>query len=284
MISVLILTRNEEHDLPGCLASVAWSDDVVVYDSCSTDRTAAIAREAGARVFERAFDNYASQRNHALRDVSFRHPWVYLMDADERIPADLRDEMLAAVRAAPEDVAVFRLRRKDMFFGRWLRRSSGYPTWAPRLVRPARVWVEREINEQLQTKDQVRNLRGHFIHLPFSKGVAFWIERHNRYSTMEAEALVQETRVPLRWRGLFGRDPAVRRRHLKQLAYRLPCRPLLAFLYFYGVRLGFLDGAAGWHYCRLRALYEYMIEIKMREARHRARACRPEEEGCSHEE
>ena len=268
-ISFLILTRNEEQNLPDCLASVKWSDDAVVFDSCSDDRTVAIAKAIGARVFQRPFDNYASQRNHALQDVIFAHPWVYLMDADERIPEDLRDEMLAAVRDAPEEVTVFRLRRKDMFMGRWLRRSSGYPTWASRLVRVGQVWVEREINEELHTRGRVANLQGHFIHYPFNKGIAFWLERHNRYSSMEAEALVAETRTPLRWCGIFSRDPVVRRKHLKQFAYRLPCRPALVFGYLFFVRMGFLDGIPGWHYCRLRMMYEYMIDLKVQELRRR---------------
>jgi glycosyltransferase involved in cell wall biosynthesis len=270
-ISILVLTRNEEANLAECLASAAWSDDLVVYDSGSTDQTVPLAQAAGARVFFRSFDHYASQRNHALRDVTYKHAWVYMMDADERIPADLRDEMLAAVRNAPEDVTVFRLRRKDMFLGRWLRRSSGYPTWASRLVRVGRVWMEREINEELHTHGQVRNLQGHFLHYPFHKGISFWFERHNRYATMEAEALVQETRAPMRWAGLLSRDPVVRRKALKQLAYRIPCRPALVFCYLYFFRCGFLDGLPGWHYCRLRALYEYMIDLKVKELRRRAR-------------
>jgi len=269
--SVLILTRNEEANLSDCLKSVDRCNDVVVFDSFSTDRTVEIAKAAGARVVQRRFDNYANQRNHALRDVKFTHPWIYLMDADERVPEDLRDEMLAAVRNAPDDVAVFRLRRKDMFMGRWLRRSSGYPTWASRLVRVGRVWVEREINEELHTDGKVAKLKGHFIHHPFNKGIAFWLERHNRYSTMEAEALVKETRMPMRWSGICNRDPVVRRKALKQLAYRLPCRPALVFCYLYFVRMGFLDGEPGWHYCHLRAIYEYMIDLKVQELRRRTR-------------
>ena len=270
-ISVLILTLNEEQNLPGCLESVKWSDDIIVLDSLSTDRTVEIAKTAGARVVHRPFDNYANQRNHALQDVKFAHPWIYLMDADERIPDELRDEMLASTRNAPDDVMVFRLRRKDMFMGRWLRRSSGYPTWASRLVRAGRVWVEREINEELHTDGKVAHLKGHFIHHPFNKGIAFWLERHNRYSTMEAEALVKETREPMRWFDIFNRDPVVRRKVLKQLAYRFPCRPMLAFCYLYFLRMGFLDGTPGWHYCRLRAIYEYMIDLKVMELRRRER-------------
>jgi hypothetical protein len=268
-ISVLILTLNEEVNLQACLQSARWSDDIVVFDSFSSDRTVEIAWAAGARVVQRAFDNYASQRNHALRDVAFRNAWVYMLDADERIPDDLRAEMLSAVTAAPEEVTVFRLRRKDFLFGRWLRRSSGYPTWAARLFRAGHVWVEREINEQVTTTGETAALAGHFVHLPFNSGIAHWFHRHNRYSSMEAVSLLQEIGQPLCWRGLFIRDPAVRRKHLKQLAYRLPGRPLLVFAYLYVARLGLLDGLPGLHYCLLRTIYEYMINLKAKELRRR---------------
>ena len=266
MISVCILTLNEEVPLAECLASVQWSSDIVVFDSFSTDRTVDIAKSAGARVLQRVFDNYSAQRNAAL-NVPFRHPWVLMLDADERVPPGLRDEMFAAVVAASRDTVLFRVRRKDMFLGRWLRRSSGYPTWFPRLMRPGQVRVERAINEEVVPQGRVGLLKNHLVHYPFSKGVAFWLERHNRYSSMEAEEFMRETRAPMRWSGIFNRDSVVRRKHLKQLAYRLPCRPALVFGFLYFVRLGFLEGAPGWHYCRLRAMYEYMIDLKVRELR-----------------
>jgi glycosyltransferase involved in cell wall biosynthesis len=89
MISVLILTRNEQQDLPACLASVAWSDDIHVFDSFSTDSTIDIATSAGAHVHQRVFDDYATHRNAALRGISFKHPWLFLLDADERPTLEL---------------------------------------------------------------------------------------------------------------------------------------------------------------------------------------------------
>ena len=100
MISVLILTRNEEQDLPGCLDSVAWSDDVHVFDSFSTDRTVEIARERGATVTQREFDTYARQRNAALETLEFRHEWIFLPDADERPTPDMAAEVERAPKPA----------------------------------------------------------------------------------------------------------------------------------------------------------------------------------------
>src|SRR5580704_520907 len=125
-ISVLILTLDEEVNLGGCLDSVAWCDDVVVLDSLSQDRTVEIARERGVRLYQRAFDNYANQRNFGLRDVPYKYPWVLMLDADERVPAELKDEMLLTIATISDNVALFQMRRRDHLFGRWIPRSSGY--------------------------------------------------------------------------------------------------------------------------------------------------------------
>lgn len=264
-ISVLILTLNEEVNLPGCLEAVAWSDDVVVFDSGSTDRTVEIARARGARVFQRVFDNYAGQRNAALTQVQYQHPWVLLVDADERWPREMYEEMKDAI-ARDGDISIYYFLRKDMFLGRWLR-HTGYPTWAGRLLKRGAVTVERAINEQYRTTGRPGYLQGHFIHYPFNRGIAHWLHRHNQYSSLEAQTLAGEVKGRLCWRDLFSREPAQRRRALKQVAYRLPCRPLLVFGYLYFLRFGFLDGSAGLTYCRLRMIYEYMIDVKIRELR-----------------
>ena len=266
-VSVLILTLNEEVNLPGCLDSVARSDDIVVFDSCSSDRTVDLARAGLARVIQRPFDNYAAQRNAALTQVPYKHPWVLLVDADERWPRAIYEEIEEALRRNG-DVSIYYFLRKDMFLGRWLR-HTGYPTWAGRLIRRGDVTVERAINEQYLTPGHKGYLQGHFIHHPFNRGIAHWLHRHNQYSSMEAEALAGEIKGKLSLRDLLSREPARRRRALKQLAYRLPCRPALVFFYLYFLRLGFLDGIPGLAYCRLRMIYEYMIDLKIKELRRR---------------
>jgi len=269
--SVLILTLNEEVNLPGCLESVHWCDDIVVFDSYSIDRTGEIARAAGARFVQRRFDDYASQRNAALNEVRYKYPWVLMLDADERVTPELAQEIHDVLSRPDDNAALYRMRRKDMFLGRWLRRSSGYPTWFGRLIRVGYVTVKREINEEYHTDGKVALLKEHLLHYPFNKGIDYWFERHNRYSSLEAAALIHEVQEPLRPRKIFSRDPVVRRKALKQLAYRMPCRPLLVFFYMYFVRMGFLDGRAGLTYCALRSIYDYMIDAKVRESRRRAK-------------
>jgi glycosyltransferase involved in cell wall biosynthesis len=268
-ISVLILTLNEESNLAECIDSCAWSDDIVVFDSLSQDRTAEIARDKGARVFERRFDNYAAQRNAALTTVSYLHEWVLMVDADERIPQDLVAEMQTAVAAAGDEVALFRMRRKDFFLGKWLRRSSGYPSWFGRLVRLGRVRVEREVNEEYIALGRVEHLQTHLHHYPFNRGIAYWFERHNRYSTAEAVAKLSLHRGRIDLAALFRGDPIDRRRTLKQLLYYVPLRPQIVFFYLYIIRLGILDGRGGLYFSRMRASYEMLIDLKVAEARRR---------------
>lgn len=268
LVSVMILTLNEEINIGECIDSCRWSDDVVVFDSFSSDQTREIALSKGARVFQRRFDNYAEQRNAGLSTVNYAHPWVLMVDADERVPADLAAEITASVRGVKDTVVMFRMRRKDFFLGKWLKRSSGYPTWFGRLVLLGRVRVQREYNEEYIADGDVGHLESHLDHLPFNKGIAYWYERHNRYSGMEAVLTQEMRRTPLSL-NLFVADPIERRRSLRQIAYRMPMRPLMVFLYLYIIRLGILDGRAGFYFSRMRAAYEMMIDMKIMELKRR---------------
>jgi glycosyltransferase involved in cell wall biosynthesis len=268
-VSILILTLNEEINLADCIDSCTWSDDIVVFDSMSKDRTLQVAHDKGARVVQRQFDNYAAQRNAALTSVTYKHSWVLMVDADERVTPELAAEASTAVAAAGPTAAMFRMRRKDFFLGKWLRRSSGYPTWFGRLVRIGRIRVEREVNEEYIADGEVGHLSSHLHHYPFNNGISYWFERHNRYSTMEAAAKLSVRNQPIVFRALLSKEPIDRRRALKQLLYRMPLRPLIVFLYLYVVRLGVLDGRAGFHFSRMRAAYEMLIDLKVIEERRR---------------
>lgn len=273
-ISVLILTKNEQQDLPGCLASVQWSDDVHVLDSHSTDDTVALAQAAGAHTTLRAFDGYASQRNFGLK-LPFKNQWVLIVDADERIPAALVAEMQALVASAPEAVAAARMRRRDIWWDTWLRHAQISPFYV-RLVKTGRAHYEREVNEVLVVDGAIHDLNEAFDHYPFSKGLDHWIAKHNVYSRMEAELIASGQGIKPSWKtALFGRDFNERRGHQKAIFYRLPGRPLIKFLYMLFVRRAFLDGAAGIRYASLQAIYEYMIVLKVKELSHACRTIAP---------
>ncbi len=269
MISVLILTLNEEVNLPACLRAAEWSDDIVVFDSFSTDRTVDIARAFGARVIQRRFDDENRHRTASL-SVGFKYPWVFNPDADEIATPELSAEMHDFVASHGHEFAACRMRRKDMFMGRWLRYSSLYPTWLVRLFRPDHLSFEREINLSYLVRGREAKLENHLLHYSFNKGLEAWFEKHNRYSTAEALETVRSlgtARPPLGQ--LLSREPVARRRALKELSVRMPGRPTLRFLYMYLLCRGFLDGGAGYQYCKLLSAYERMICLKVDEIRRR---------------
>lgn len=264
-ISVLILTLNEETNLQQCLDTLSWCDDIVVFDSFSTDRTLEIAARNGARIEQRAFDDWSSHQNWAVLNIPFKHPWVLYLDADERCPADLAREVQAL--AAPDaPFSAYRIRRKDYFLGVWLKHAQLYPTWLVRLFRPEKIRYERLVNPVAVVDGATGEVRAHIDHYPFSHGVGHWIARHNRYSDMEAREWMKSRETnPIRPAALFSRDPNERRKTLKEIFYRLPARPLVKFFYYYVLRRGFLDGGAGFTYSVLQAFYEYMIHLKVLE-------------------
>lgn len=265
MISVLILTRNEEDNLRGCIESVQWSDDIHVFDSCSTDRTQEIAREMGANVTEHAFTNWAEHQNWGLANISFKYPWVFYIDADERVTPELREAMLRMIEA-PGNAVAFRVQRRDFFQGRWLKHVQ-VSSFYQRLFRPEKMRYERLVNPVSLADGEVGEVAGFLDHFPFSKGVSDWIARHNQYSTLEAKQTTEQKRDFSLRSALFEKDFNQKRFHQKELYYRLPGRPIVKFLALYVGKRGFLDGSAGLAYCILVAMYEYMIVLKQREFR-----------------
>lgn len=268
-VTTLILTLNEENNLPRCLKSLSWCKDIVVLDSFSTDSTKSIANKAGGRFVERPFDNYANQRNFGLKEIDYRTPWLLMVDADEEVSPELAKKIQMLPDNTSDDICLYHIRRKDFFWGKWIRRSSGYPTWFGRLMKLGRVHVERAINEEYHTDGQVAFLEEHLLHYPFNNGFHNWFEKHNRYSSMEAEAIVVNKSRQAGIKSLFSTDPVQRRKAIKQIVYSLPGRPILIFCALYFLRLGFLDGSPGFTYCVLRAIYEYMIDCKVKELRRR---------------
>jgi glycosyltransferase involved in cell wall biosynthesis len=266
MISVLILTKDEEQDLPGCLESVAWCDDVFVFDSFSTDGTAEVAREYNVNFVQRKFDGYASQRNAALDGLPFQHEWIFSLDADERPTPELVREMHEAVSAAGAGANGFRIRRRDFLNGTWLKHAQISPYYI-RLVRRGRARYTREINEVMEVDGVVGQLKSPIDHFPFSKGVAHWIEKHNKYSTMESLVIAERTsREEASWKMALGaKDFHARRVAQKAIFYRMPARPLIKWLYMMFVRGAILDGRAGIAYANLQTIYEYFIVLKTRE-------------------
>lgn len=274
MISIFILTKNEEYDLPGCLESVRWSDDVCVYDSGSTDATAEIAAMAGARIVERPASlnqelfggNEAEHKNWALANIPFRYEWVLHLDADERVTPELAASIREAVQNPGGKVA-FRIRRRDFWGERWLKHvvASSYYI---RLFRPEKMRYERLVNPVSIVDGPVGELAGYMDHYPFSKGMTHWVSKHNSYSSLEAQQILRNRYANQPFsvtQAFLAKDRNQRRFHQKELFYRMPARPLLKFLMLYVGKRGFLDGRAGLNYAKLQSFYESMIVLKTKE-------------------
>jgi glycosyltransferase involved in cell wall biosynthesis len=275
--STLILANNEAENLPRCLGALAGCDDIVVVDDYSTDTTREVAERLGARVVQRRFDTFAGQRNWALDTVPFEHEWVLHLDADEVVTPALLAEIERTIEHTP--YLAFRIPSKMMFLGRWLRHAATYPAYQVRLGRNPGLRFVQVGHGQREDLEPARigTLREPYLHHAFSKGLEKWFAKHNRYSTQEAEEAIRHLREgrPDWWGPVALGDPVRRRRALKELSFRLPCRPSLRFLYMYVLRRGFLDGVPGLLYCRMLAAYERMIVWKMREIRRRERGLAP---------
>jgi glycosyltransferase involved in cell wall biosynthesis len=268
-VSILILTKNEEPNISACIEALGGFDDIVVLDSLSTDRTREIAAALGARVIERPFDNWAAHQNWAMENIPFRNPWVFYLDADERMTPELRQEItgIAADSDRPE-VAWF-CGRRNFFMGKWIRHAMP-PGMIMRFFRPERIRFERLVNPVPRVDGPAGYLTHMFDHHNFSKGLTEWFDKHNRYSLFEAMEGMKVLDRPAGLGGLLASDRFARRLALKELSFRMPFRPTLKFLWMYVLKRGFLDGRAGYDYCRLQSIYESMIVLKMREIqRHR---------------
>ncbi|AFY40753.1 glycosyltransferase family 2 protein [Nostoc sp. PCC 7107] len=269
MFSIYILTYNEELDIAPCIESAMLSDDIIVVDSCSSDRTVEIASRYPIRVVQHAFESHGRQRTWMLESIPPKYEWVYILEADERMTPELFAECTQAMQN-PNYIGYY-VAERVMFMNRWIRYSTQYPRYQMRLFRHGKVWftdyghTEREVCEGATSF-----LKETYPHYTCGKGLSRWIEKHNRYSTDEAqETLHQLENGKVEWRDLFfGKTEVERRRALKDLSLRLPARPFLRFLYMYFLLGGCLDGRAGMAWCTLQAFYEYLILLKVWEMRY----------------
>jgi glycosyltransferase involved in cell wall biosynthesis len=269
MLSVYILTYNEELDIAACIESAMLSDDIIVVDSCSSDRTVEIAKNYPVRVVQHAFESHGKQRTWMLESIAPKYEWVYILEADERMTPELFAECLEAMNN-PDYIGYY-VAERVIFMNRWIRYSTQYPRYQLRLFRHGKVWFDDYGHTEREVCDGATSfLKETYPHYTCSKGLNRWIEKHNRYSTDEAkETLYQLEHGKLNWRNLFfGKSEVEKRRALKDLSLRLPARPLLRFFYMYFILGGCLDGRAGTAWCTLQAFYEYLILLKVWEMKH----------------
>ncbi len=279
-VSVLIPAKDEEFNLPACLESVSRADEVFVVDSQSTDKSVEICESFGAKIVQFYFNGrWPKKKNWSLDNIPFRNEWVLIVDCDERITPELWDEIALAIENSEYDG--YYLNRRVFFLGKWIRHGGKYPDWNLRLFKHKVGRYENlrtedipntgdnEVHEHVILGGKVGYLKNDMLHIDF-RDIYHWLARHNRYSNWEARVyynlLTGDDETGTIGGNLFG-DSVQRKRFLKKIWVRLPFKPLLRFILFYFVRLGFLDGYPGYIYGRLLSQYEYQIGVKLYELR-----------------
>ncbi len=264
-LSVIILTKDEEINIGDALDGVEWANERIVFDSYSTDRTLEIAKAKGATIVQRKFDNHATHKNWALDCINFRNDWVLLLDADERLTPHFEAEVRSCL-ANPGDLVGFHVPWRRFLWGREVRFSGR--DYNLRLVKPGHCrYEERLVHEHMVASGPTGHLSSYLLNKE-ERGFERYCERLNMYTSREAVEIhrmiqgAESTGLVGAW---FRRGPAGRRA-LKNFAYRrLPARPIIMFLYFYILRLGFLNGAVGFRVCALKMFFDYIIKIKVEE-------------------
>ncbi|MEW6220338.1 MAG: glycosyltransferase family 2 protein [Thermodesulfobacteriota bacterium] len=246
-LSVATITRNEADRLPACLASVAFAAETVVVDGESTDNTVAVAKALGARVIVAPWQGFGVQKQRAMD--ACQEPWILLLDADERLPAETAAELAAAI-ANPEAPAAFSLPRKNLFAGRWIRHGGWWPDRTVRLFRKGRArMAARLVHEALEVDGPVAELSQPIVH-DTNRDLAQVLEKINRYSSLGAAELFRQGRRAGILTALF--------------------RALWAFVHNYLLRAGFLDGPEGLVIAVSDGVNTFYKYAKLREAGRRS--------------
>jgi glycosyltransferase involved in cell wall biosynthesis len=239
-ISAVLITYNEESDLPRALASLAGVvDEFVVVDSGSTDRTCEIAREAGARVLYRPFDHFDKQKNFAASQAA--HDWVLALDADEALSPELRASLAAWKQREPAEIA-FQVATRSNYLGGWIRHSGWYPEYRIRFYRRDRARWQGALHESVHAEGAVGKLDGDLLHYTI-RSVAEHYAKMEVYTNRAAEDLYARGRR--RWRGAMW--------------VAAPWTLLQRFL----LQLGFLDGYRGAIIAWTSARYVWMKYRKL---------------------
>jgi len=273
-VSVVILTLNEEGNLPECLASLDGLDcEVFVLDSGSTDRTREIATAARARVFEHPFEQYAAQRNWAQRNLPLTSHWVLHLDADERLTPKLVTEINCVLRELPPDVHGFLFRKRTIFMGRWIRHGGHYPSYHLRLfLKDQGSCEDRLYDQHFVVSGNVKGLEHDYIDV-LTSDLSVWSTRHVRWAELEAQEILNRSEGKVRVRAELLGDPIQRRRWLREDLYlRCPlfARCFLYWFYRYFIRLGFLDRKEGLIFHFLQGLwFRFLVDAKVVELRNR---------------
>jgi len=242
-LSVVIITKNEEKKIRGCLESITWVDEIIVVDSFSSDATVRICSEFTEKIHVRAWPGYASQKNFGIEQAT--GDWILVLDADERVSEPLREELRALLASTQLHMA-YQIPFKNYLGKHWLAHGGLYPDYHPRLFRRnAARYGHREIHESLEISGSVGRLQGEIQHQTY-EDIASYLHKVNYYTTLEAEHLDHEG-FQVHWWHFF--------------------KPIARFVKFYFRKKGYKDGIFGLTSAVLLSLYTFLIYAKVQERR-----------------
>lgn len=264
VLHAVVLTLNEKQNLESCLSSLRWCNRVCVVDSGSTDGTLETAAALGAEVFthkQEGVFQISEQRNWCLDYCGFAHgDWVLFLDADETVPFNLIAEIQKAILPVV-GMDAYEMTPRYLFWGRWMKRTQGYPNWHPRLLKVGCLRYEGGVWEHFGASGRIGKIKIPYDHHANSKGFTDWLERHQRYSDWDADKIIEYLAS-----GSAEALGTTRKLLLRRIAARLwPLRPIVRFLHMYVIRMGLTEGKEALVFCLLYAFYEFMIVIKVAE-------------------
>lgn len=241
MISAIIITKNEESNIKRCLDTIKWVDEVIVVDSGSTDDTVEIARKLGAKVFGNQWQGYGAQKNFAIDKTT--NDWILSIDADEEVSPELQKEIKKVIQN-PGNYEAFKMPRKLIFQGKFLRWGGCYPNYQIRLFQKGKAKFNLDfVHEKLVVDGKIGLLKGSLLHYSY-KDLSDYFDRFNRYTTLDAQKR-------------FSKG--------KKFYFWYYIQPLLRFFNMYFLRLGFLDGIKGLTWALLSSFYTYVKFQKLKE-------------------
>jgi len=241
-LSLVVITRDAAADIAECLLSAPFCADALVVDSGSGDHTVETARRSGARVVSHPWPGFGPQKQFAVQEARF--DWVLCLDADERLSPALRDSICELFARGEPPHPAYALARRNRFLGRWLAHGEGYPDWITRLFDRRRArWSDDAVHERVIADGPIGRLEGDLLHAS-AESLERYVAKQNRYTTLQADALHASGK--------------------RGSAFAMVSAPLARFFRFYIVKLGFLDGAAGFAHIAIGAFASFLKHAKLR--------------------
>ncbi|MBI3194821.1 MAG: glycosyltransferase family 2 protein [Ignavibacteriae bacterium] len=221
-LSVIIITLNEERNIRECFESVRWADEIIIVDSQSKDKTVEIAREFTENIFVIEWKGYGETKNFALSKVT--NDWVLWLDADERVPKELGEEIKQTIQASSE-TAAYEVARRAYFLGKWIKHCGWYPGFVVRLFKKDSAHFSKSlVHEKVEYSGIIGRLKNDLLHFT-DENLFHYFSKFNNYTSLAAQEMKQAGKT-------FSLSDVL-------------VRPPFLFFKMYILRLGFLDGIHG---------------------------------------